>query len=360
MVENNFSDAVTTNMTTGVKPFSVQGKTTDNTGEQIIDYNDFNTYHGYYQEIPELKKAIDALATYCVGKGYVTDVRTKVILEHIHGIREDTFQSIMWNMLVTKKFNGDAFAEVTRDGEGVNAPIINIKPLNPFTMRTKVSKGGIITGYQQVAKDGATKNYPVNRILHLINDRVVDNVRGTSVIKACKWVIDARNEAMSDWRRISHRATIRVMYVDIRNTAKLARLKSDYKDAINKGELLILPVKKEDASFEDLTLPPVDAFLSWIKYLENFFYQAVGVPKVMLGGSEEFTEASSKIAFTTFDQIWYKEQRELEDDLWNQLYIKVKFNQPSSLMNELVSSEGKNTGQTGFQPNDVTVNSGAS
>ena len=92
--------------------------------------------------------------------------------------------------------------------------------------------------------------------------------------------------------------------------------------------------------------------------MENFFYQAVGIPKVILGGSEEFTEASSKISYLTYEQIYTREITELESDLWNQLAIRLKFNKPASLKNEMLSSEDKNTGQTSFQPKDTEITGG--
>ena len=52
------------------------------------------------------------------------------------------------------------------------------------------------------------------------------------------------------------------------------------------------------------------------------------------------------------------EQRLLEQDLWNQLAIRVKFDRPVSLMDSMQSDEAANTGQTGFQPNDTQAGVG--
>lgn len=345
----------------GVSNFEVSPQQTDGVGNQKETYYDnpnFTTYFGYYKSIPELKKAIDALAMWVLGKGYTTDKGTEIKLSYIDGWGEDTFKSILWNMLVIKKINGDAFAEIIRDPE--TGKLINLKPLDPASMRIVVNRNGRIMRYEQRAKtkDGSPTKYSVNQILHISNDRVADEIHGTSVIEACKWVIDARNEAMADWRRIAHRATIRVLYIEEDKPTKLATIQSNYKDAIEKGELLILPGKPGEADFKELNLPPHEAFMAWIKYLENFFYQALGVPKVMLGGSEEFTEASSKIGYLTFEQVYMNEIVELEADLWNQMGVKIKFNKPASLRNEMLDSEDKNTGQVGFQPNDTTAGSG--
>lgn len=362
MGEYNISNTTVTDLKGTIKDFSIGTRQLDSvnaSGDTFYDNPDFIKYLSYYKSIPELKKSIDTFATYAVGRGFTADPSTKVILDHVTGAGEDTFDSIIWNLIVIKKINGDSFAEVMREGDKKDGVILNIKPLNPATISVVYGSDGRIKHYIQRNEKNGDKKLDKWRVLHLINDRIGDEIHGVSVVEACKWIIDARNEAMNDWRRISHRSTIRVMYIDSDNITKINQVKTEYAEAIKKGELLIIPAKRGEAEFEDLQLPPVDAFLSWIRYLENAFYQAVGVPKVVLGGSEEFTEASSKTALVTFDQQWKKEQRDLEADLWNQLALKIILYEPISLKNEMITDESKNTGQLGFQPNDVTANSGA-
>ena len=279
----------------------------------------------------------------------------KVVLDHITGWGEDSFQAVLWNLEVQKKVFGDAYAEIIRSKKSKN--ILNIKPLYTGDMRVFEDDKGIITHYEQRVKKGKPKRLETSQVLHLTNDRVANEIHGISIIDAVKWVIDARNEAMEDWKRLSHRSTIRVLYVDEDDKTRLNNLKSDYAEAIDKGEVLIIPGKPGDASFQELNLPPVEAFLAWIRYLEGFFYQAVGIPRV-IATSENYTEAASKVGYLTFEPIYTREQTEMEADLWNQLGIKIKFNRPASLSSTMQSSEQKNTGQTGFQPNDITAGVG--
>lgn len=338
-----------------VNPIATEGVSGHN--EVYWDSPNFTTYHGYYKTIPELKKAIDALAIWTLGKGFEADAHTRIILENIYGWGEDTFQSILWNLLVIKKINGDAFAEIIRDDE--SGEIINLKILDPSSIRIVVDEKGLIDRYEQRSKNKEktdVKEFNSRQILHLSNDRVADEIHGTSVIQACQWVIDARNEAMADKRRILHRSSIRVIEVDTDDTTQHQTLATQYANAIKNGEVMLVP--KGNIAFPDIP-PLVHESETWIKYLENFFYQAVGIPKIILGGSEEFTEASSKIAYLTFEQVYNREQMELEKDLWNQLGIRIVFNKPASLRSEMLSSEDKNTGQVGFQANDTTANSGA-
>ena len=354
MAEYDMSNATNTDLKGTVEDYSVDHSTPDQTSdhqkETYYDYPDSAEYLGYYKTIPELKKAIDALATWTVGKGLKSDNSTKVKIEGLRGWGEDSFQSILWNLQVQKKVFGDAFAEIIRNENGT---LINIKPLYPGNMRVVVNGEGMITRYEHRTrgKNGKAEPFKPEEILHLVNDRIANEIHGVSAIEACKWVIDARNEAMDDWKRISHRSTIRVMYIDESDEATLDRVNSEYATAIKNGELLVIPAKKGDVDFEDLQLPPVEAFMRWIQYLENFFYQAVGVPRVI--ANPEGTEASSKVGYLTFEPIYTKEQTDLEADLWAQVAIKVKFNRPPSLSGVMQQDEEKNTGQTGFQPNDV-------
>lgn len=355
MAQTDIQATAITNLDTRDLDFKVGGKVLDNaqTKEFTWENPNFTTYLGYYKQIPELKKAIDALAMWTAGKGYKTDTNTKVKLERINGWGEDTFQSIMENMLVVKKFNGDAYAEIIMDDDG---NLFNIKPLNPQTIRHVVNGKGVIQRYEEITinADGSKdvkRNFKPEKIFHLCNDRVGNEIHGTSVIEACKWVIDARNEAMADKRRILHRSTIRVIEVDMDDTTVLSALKRDYKEAVKKGEVMFVP--KGNTGFPDVPNLSTSEHSDWIRYLENFFYQAVGVPKIILGGSQEFTEASSKIGYLTFEQVYMREQRELEEDLLSQLGLEISFERPVSLKEEVVESEKANTGQTGFQPTET-------
>lgn len=361
MPKTDISQTAISDMKSSVKDFNVSSKAIDERSAQKETFweNQFwPKYLGYYKQIPELKKAVDALAAWTCGKGWIADELTLIKLGIIRGWGEDSFDSIMQNMIIVKKINGDSFAEIIRDPE--DGRLINLKPLNPAHIRIVIDSKGIIIRYEEYdpSLQKVKRELKPQQVLHLSNDRIANEIHGCSVITACQWIIDARNEAMSDWRRILHRSTIRVMYIDADNTTRLNDVKAQYAEAIKKGELLLIPAKKPEAEFEDLQAPPVQNFMEWIRYLENFFYQAVGVPKIILGGSQEFTEASSKIGYLTFEQVYMTEQRLLEQDLQNQLGIKIKFNRPASLQEDVASSEAANTGQVGFQMNEMTAQAG--
>jgi len=354
-MDTKIQNATLTQMKEGVPEYEVTPATLDEAqiNETTWDNQNWPEYLGYYKKIPELKEAIRALARWAVGRGFDADNRTKVMLDNIIGWGEDSFQSILTNMLIVKKINGDAFAEIIRNED--TGTLINLKPLNPSNIRIVVDKKGLIRRYEELNKKGETqRKFTPDKILHLCNDRIANEIHGTSSVEAVKWVIDARNEAMTDWRRISHRSTIRVMYIDADDTGRLTTIRDQYKEAIKDGELLILPAKKGEANLEDVTTPPIQPFIEWIRYLEGFFYQALGVPKA-IANTADFTEAASKVGYMTFEPVYVEEQTLLEQDLWNQLAIKVKFNRPPSLAGVMQEEEQKNTGQVGIQPAETTA-----
>src|SRR3990167_2932666 len=137
MAQLNIAHAGTSNMSENVSSYSVPAVNTDAaTGLNETEYmwDKWSQYLGYYKKIPELKRAINAKAVWTVGKGWKTpDTETEITLEHIKGYGEDTFNTIIKNMIVTMHINGDAFAEIMRDEK--SGRIINLKPLDPGTMK---------------------------------------------------------------------------------------------------------------------------------------------------------------------------------------------------------------------------------
>jgi hypothetical protein len=360
-MEHNINNTTTTSLN-DLSPSFLTGYSIDTLSggkNTFVYFKDANQNFRYYKNDPQIKKSIDALASWTVGRGYTIDsTYDKVVLESLDGWGEDTIDSILWNMIVVKKIVGDSFAEIIRaDNKNPKSQLINLKPISPERMRIELNEKGRILKYQTFNKN-VWQDLPKERVLHLCNDRTADEPHGVSVIDACKWAIDAKREAMEDWKRISHRSTIRVLYVDMNNASKINQLKEQYKDGIKNGEVLILPAKKSEAEFEDLQLPPIDAFLNWISYLDNQIYVQLGIPKIILGGADQVSEGSNKMSSYNFEQVYMAEQRLLEQDIWSQLFIKIHFERPKSLMDNLASNEAKNTSQTSFQAKDFSIAEG--
>ncbi len=356
----NFSKTTTTDLTSGVPDYTVDSKTTDGIYSQ--DENKWfnenaSKYYGFYYGVGEFRAAINSFSTWTVGQGYTAGSnREKVILEGIRGWGEDTFRSILWAMVCTKKFNGDAYAEIIRNEE--TETLINLKMLDPKRMAHISNKQGLLERYEYSEGDGKIRKIVPEKMFHLCNERILDEPHGTATTSAIEWVIEKILQAREDYARLMHVSSVRIFYVDESDTARLAILKEQYKEGIKNKEVMILTCKPEDARFQDLEVPPADAWIRWLEYLEDKLYKQLGVPKAVLGGTSDNTEASAKVGVLVYEPVWTQETIELEADVWNQLAIRIKINKQPSLLDNAQTDQAKNTGQVGFQPNDVQAGRG--
>lgn len=359
-MELDLNKATSTTLATTVSDYAVTQVSPDSPRDQdetYYDITDFTKWWGYYKKHPDLKSAIDSLAIWATGLGYETDDITRATLKMVTGWGNDSFDDILFNLFVMKKIAGDSFAEIiTHNGKAISegGKLINIKPLNPEFVRIVANRKGKIIRYEYrtVSKDSENKKFKPNQILHLCNERVGDEIHGQSVPESVEDEIATIKEIMQDIRRVLHRSTIRVMYIDSEDTTKLNHIKSEYSSAISTGELMLIPAKKGEAEFQDLPAINMDSHMKHLDKLNNRFYEVVKIPRV-IATSENYTEAGSKVGFLTFEPIYTHEQVLLENDLAKQLGIVLKFNRPPSLSGMMQQSEQANTGQTNFQPSEL-------
>lgn len=350
MAELNITKS--TVLTRGIEDYSTSSQALDfsmGKDEVAIDFPKAAQYFGYYKKYGQLKKAIDTLWIYVVGKGYTTDPLTEANLDNFDGWGEDTSHSIFWNMGVTSMIVGDAFAEIIE----VEDKIINLKPISPERARIILNSKGRIKAYEFQNLDKAWVRLPPEKVFHICNDRIADEQRGTSVIESCQWVIDAIEEARRDYRVVLHRnvVPVRIIEVDTEDTTQRNAFMAEYKDAISKGEVLVVPKGTVEFKADQITIQDP---INWIQSLENYFYLAVGIPKV-IASPDNLSEGSSKVGYLIFEPIYTYRQVLFEQDLWNQLFLRLKFNRPPSLQDNIQTNEAKNTSQTGFQPKDMSV-----
>ena len=345
---------------TVIQDEQIDSAVTDGAGEQKKTRwhnSHFSKWYGNYKNIAKVRIPINAYATWVIGKGWTASDTTTVELESIRGWGEDTFLSVMWNMLVIKKVNGDSYAEQVRDSD--TGRIINIKPLDPVSIVHVVGPDGILIEYEQVSKTEGQKNkvIPVEKMFHLCNDRVADNIHGTSVIEALIWNVEAQEEARRTHRKMVRRnGVVKIIELDTQDTTKRDAFKAEWKTAIENGDVLILPKGIAEAKDWHGTLD-TNGVLAWLNYLDEEFFMMLGMPKVILGGSSE-TEGDKKMSYLSFEQVYLREINELKDDIFNQLGLRVEFGKPASLQNQLQDNELKNTSQVGLQPNDTTAGVG--
>lgn len=352
----NANKTTTTNLDNTITDFSVDAESLDYVSADTETYWDFpeaTKSIGYLKTIPEWFSALKILAVWTVGIGYeLENEADQPIFDKINGWGNDTILSILESMIIFKKAIGDSFAEIIRNDKGT---LVNLKPISPERVRLVINSNGLLEAYDIKQSNGKYKRLRKQQIFHLSNDRFADEIHGFDLTKVVQWVIDARHEALEDERKIRHRElALGVLVIDEDNETKRDKIKEEYANAIKNGEVLVIP--KDVAELKDSGVTPRDR-LSYIQYLENFFYQACGVPRVM-ATSEGFTEAGGKVGFMTFQPTHANEQALLEADIWSQLAIRIKFNRPPSLSGVEQENEAKNTGQLGFQPKDAKATVG--
>jgi hypothetical protein len=346
-------------LTNTMTDFSVDSESTDGPADQKeTTYTNelFTQYFGYYKKIPELRSSIDAKATWTVGKGYKADEVTTMQLDNIRGWGKDTFNTILENAIRTYHIGGDAFLEIIRDEDG---NLINLKPLDPYSIMIVSDRKGIIKRYEQISKVKGTnsKKFKPEEIFHLARNRVADEIHGVSMIESLTKIILMRNEAMDDWQRVMHRNIdpVWIFHLDTDDTSKIDGFKAKMDSARGKGENMYIPkdavVPEQMGTASNSTLNP----LAWIEALNNYFYEAAGVPKIIMGNAQEFTEASAKISYLAFQQTIEEEQLFIEESILHQLGYVISLTFPASLENELLSDKAKDGEMTAAQPNDTTA-----
>jgi len=339
--------------------YSVDAVSTDGPKDQpetTYLNNNWTTQYGYYKKIPELKCAIDALATWTIGKGFKSNEITEMALSTINGWGKDTFNTILENQTRVAKIGGDSYAEIIRDDEG---NLINIKPLDPGVIQIVANRRGLIKRYEQINKAEGTKHkkFQPEDIFHLSRNRTADEIHGESLIDAVEEIILMRNEAMADYKKLLHRNVfpVRIFHLDTDDTAKISEFKAKADLASMQGENIFIPkgaVETEIAAVpSNSTLNP----LPWIQQLNQYFFQATGVPQIIVGGSSEFTEASAKIAYLAFEQVINEEQLYIKEQVLSQLNLDIDLEFPATLQNELLSDQAKSETTQASTPEDTAV-----
>ena len=344
--------ATTTDFTNQVPDFIVDAQALDvenATGETFWYFEKAKENYNYFLQIPEIHSSANALATWTTGKGMKTSVRNEIILDNITGAGASSFIEIMFNLVVTKLIVGDAFCEIVRDPDA--GTLINLIPVSPERVKMVLENGRIKHYEVWGGKVGIWKKVETFEMLHLMNNQVADEIHGTSQIDACRWVINARNEALVSNQMIERRGrALGIAYYKTNNEGKITYVNTQIEKAVKDGEMLGLP--DDTVTIKEFPTKSTNDRMQWIIYLENFFYQCFGVPRI-IATSEGVSEVGGKMGYLIFEPVYTKEQTLLENSLWNQVAIRVKFNRPATLSGVIQQDEAKNTGQIGIQPNDM-------
>ena len=344
--------------------FSVATQTTDGPRPQRKTFwNDskFYKYLGYYKDekTPEITAIIETGSTWTVGKGFKADEETTMILDSIKGNGFDTFNSLLRNADTVMEIGGNFYAEKIFDDED---NLINLRPLDPGVMQNEFNAQGIMIGFTQRANVGGKKGkfFPIEKIFYLQRNRVADEMHGTGIIQKLKLILNMKNEALADNKIIHHRYAYPrwIYHLDTDDTTEIAAFKVKADKANANGENIYIP---KDVVVPELMAVAENAkinMMPWINYLDNLMYQVGRVPKIVVGGSSEFTEKASSIVYLAFQQNIEGRQLYIEEQVLVQLNLVIELEFPVSLENELLSDEQKDQEPTTVQANETTAGAG--
>lgn len=359
MSNMDLNAATVSNQTGTVEDYSVNTATVEGPQDQketFYQNTKWTQQWGYFTTIPDLKSAIVMKAVWTVGKGYSTDSLTKVNLEKIRGWGKDTFDDVLFNMEVIKRVGGDALAEIIRDPQ--TNVLINLKVLDPGNMGWYVNRRGMIIRYENI---NTKKTFKPEEILHLSNNRFANQIHGTSDIDALEKTILADEENFDDVKKVMHRqAKPMIMFkINTDNQADINAFMVKMDQATNKGENIYIPFDDRTVSYEVVQVNVSNLLLAWREETRNRFYRSIGLPQVVPGAGGQSTESESKVIYLAFEQIVEREQRQIEQQLWAQLTIKINLFPPATISQELQTDSAKDgAANLLMQPSDMMAGKG--
>jgi len=347
----NLSSATTTDFANTVPDFIVESMSLDiansDGSESYVYYDKAGENYGYQLHHPQVASPLNAICTWAFRQGWTTtDKQMEVILKKIDGNGKETFENIIWNHGNIKLGHGDSFCEIVRNKNGTLVNMINISPERVKT----VFEGARIKRYEiWNGKKWVTKK--IREVFHSIGKKLGDSTNGNGQIQANKNVNDAMIEAFEDERTIKHRdKALGIVYYDTDNVGKIAYANKQIEKAVKNGEMVGLP--KDTAEIKPYPSKGSEDRQGWLTYVENLGYQTGGTPRSMVT-SDGTSEVGGINGHLIFEPIYGAEQLDMENELWQQVAIKIKFNRPPSLAPKTQENAEKNTGQTSIQPNEA-------
>lgn len=360
----DFSAAQTSNMSNTVKDYEVSPLQTDSaTGQKETEFmiKKADLYWGYFNTHADLKSAIIMKAVWVVGKGYTAEPRVQVVLDRIRGNGKETFNDILFNIEICKRVYGNAFLEIITNDKGT---FINLKVLDPRSMKVIVNEAGRIKRYEQVnkiANNKVTQKFRPEDILHITHNKLVDQPLGISDIESLEPTLKAEEESFNDVRTVMHRQARPFIIFKIKSddTSKVDALIDKIDRGVNKGENIYVPDDENILSWEVVQINPSQVIMEWRTDVRNKFYRVLGLPLILFGNAGS-TESGGKIEYLAHEQVFARDQKSLELQFYNQTALLFKLVPPVTLLENLQRDEGKDAQNAlTFQQNDVTAGAGA-
>jgi len=328
--------------------------------EETVYYNERAlTDWGYFMRVPKLKSAILMKAVWTVGRGFTCDVRTRVQLDLIQGNGKETFEDILFNMIVGKQVFRDSYAEIIRDEK--SGTLLNLRIINPQNMRIIYDRKGMIKRYEQIKTRDDTNpiKFKPEEILHFQHNGIAGQTHGISVPESVENIILADDENFIVMKKIARFQAVPFIIFKVKadNQRTIDTFKSNIKAARKDGEDLIIPDDANLLSWETVQVSPSAVLMQWRDSLNSEFYRAVGLPQVLFGAANGSTESGSKVEYLAHETVFENDQRYIERQIQAQLGLKIDLYSPTSLLENLQTDTAKD-GSSNFAPNDIVAGSG--
>ena len=305
---------------------------------------DWKKWHGIYRKIPEARSTIDLWAKWIVGKEIKFKSKyQKEICDRIRGNGNQTFRTILINHKRVSKICGDSFLEKIRDKAG---RLINLKMLNPGTIKVNANNYGIIKSYEQISSN-KTDNKQIfhtwtpEEIFHISNDNIADEIHGIPELEKTYDIMKWKSQCMNITSVVFFRyiQPILDIYAKTDDPAELATLAALYDKSIKNFENRIIPAGAID-KIERVSVPQYSTLdpLPWLKFLRSYYTEASNCPDLIRGKSEEVSLAAGKLNYVGWKEKIIIEQTEYAEQIKASLGIEVKFEAPVDIDLEIAKT----------------------
>lgn len=315
--------------------------------------------YGIFSSVADLQSAVLMKVIWILGKGYTTDTLNKVILDHISGTGKETALDILFNVEVQKEIGGDGFAEIVWNDNETEP--LNLKALDPANVEIIYNSQGRITGYDYFVS-GEKTNFKPNQIYHRSRHRLGNQIHGLSIIDPLKSTILADEESFTDVTKIMHRQAKPMIMFKLKtdNASDISAFISKMDSATEKGENIYIPNDTNTVEYEVVQVNVSEMILAWRTEVRNKFYRALGLPLIIFGNGGS-TESGGKMEYLAHEQVFERDQKDLELQIWKQLKIKLDLIPPTSLLENLQTDTAKDgqAQQMSMQKSDLQAGRGA-
>jgi len=310
--------------------------------------------YGAFVNVGEYQNALLMKGIWNTGKGWTADSRTTIILNNLTGWGKDTWDDIIFNMDVTSMAGGDAYAQIIK----VDNIIVNLKPLNPGTMKIIVNDEGRITSYEQMSRTNEkeiVKTYKPEEIFHLSYNRIADQIHGISIYDKLKKIILADEKRFEIMQSVMAYQAVPFIIWKIKtdDQTKIDNFVTRVRTVRQKYGDLFVPDDENIATWEVVSISPGQILMDWGDELRNKFYRAVGLPQIVPGGGEQGTGSESRTIYLAFEQLVAQRQLYLKRQIWSQLRLEVTFNAPTTMAELIGDTEQKTNVMGGMQMSEL-------